>query len=180
MSLQDELENATHNGLLIQLRPEFDGDPLVREVFVTGDVYHVLFPTDGDANALLTPTRAARARMQLGRFITGEPIRCATSSFEKSSECYLSPISPEFTGVWAIRDREDPQVRFIGTFVEKDVFIVTSAPLRSELGDNKDGVWEYYRSDCLEYLNELLPQQQPIYGGNPDDVCSNIFIDEAT
>lgn len=180
MSLDDDLKSAIDRGVLFQLRPDFDGDPIVRELFVAEEVYEILFPQEADTHALLNPRRATLARMQLNRFITGGRIRCAVSSFEKSAECYLSPISPSTTGVWAIRDRENPQVRFIGVFVSRDVFIVLFAPSREELGKAKEGVWEYYRSESLVFLNELLPNQQPILGGDPHDVCTNIILDTAS
>jgi len=173
MSVDDEVRAHLVNGQLIQVLPEFDGDPIVRELFVHQEAWSIIKPEEPH-HALITIVRAQRAKEDLLRFVDGSRIICAREPFDKSADSYLAPLHPKMSGVWAIRNRVDPQIRFFGLFPQVDTFVVTHACLRDQLNCSED--WEQARADAVAIYGELFPRTFPIYGGNASHVCTNIIL----
>jgi len=173
MSVDDKIRTHLANGQLIQVTPEFDGDRIVRQLFVHQEAWSFIKPEEPH-HAIISEERAQRAIEDLLRFVDGSRIICAREPFDKPANTYLMPIHSEGRGVWAIRNRDVPHIRFFGLFPKVDTFVVTYACLRADL-DSKE-MWEQIRTEAVAIYSELFPNSLPEYERNASHVCTNIIL----
>lgn len=129
MSIRDAIKREVHLGRLHPLLPGRRSDPIRRAMFVSNDLWNVLRSPEGDDEWEI---RVARLEATLERFVIGDTI----------DPKYLFLLHPKRDCVWEIRcTRDDPSIRVLGLFAEKDVFIATHHALRSDLGAWESRAW---------------------------------------
>jgi hypothetical protein len=115
--------------MLYPLTPKAPGAAARRAMFVCEDLWALLNSPEGDD---AWERRIASLRADLEYFVEGRAI----------DPKYVFRLSPAREAVWEIRSaREEPSIRVLGLFAEKDVFIATNVALREDLAGWETRAW---------------------------------------
>jgi hypothetical protein len=86
---------------------------------------------------------------------------------------YFSLLYPSGDGVWEIRSvRPDPQIRVLGLFAAKDVFIATNIAFRDDLGGWQSREWKTVKRAARAKWTQLFHSYQPVISTDVHSVVS--------
>lgn len=86
---------------------------------------------------------------------------------------YLFMLTPKRDAVWEIRcTRPDPQIRVLGLFAAKDVFVATHHELRSDLGTFESRAWKDAKRRARTEWQALAHTYQPLSSANILDLVT--------
>ena len=86
---------------------------------------------------------------------------------------YLFLLYPASDGVWEIRSvRDDPSIRVLGLFADRDVFVATTLALREDLGGWQSREWKAIKRIARARWNVLFHTYPPIITTNVHAVVS--------
>ena len=160
MSIGAVIRDRQAAGMLYPLLPRAAGSTVRRPMFVTEDLQNVLNSPKGDED---WEHRVAELQADLEYFVEGRAI----------DPKYLFLLYHVREAVWEIRSaRDQPSIRVLGRFAERDVFIATNHALREELGGWESRAWRGVKVLARARWMNLFQQYQPVQGSNIHDMVS--------
>jgi hypothetical protein len=160
MSIDDEIEDRVHRGMLFPLVPKAEGSPIRRAMFVSEALWSDLNSVEGDDE---WDARIGRLRADLETLVIEEFIEPK----------YLFRLWRPSDAVWEIRSvRDDPSIRVLGLFALKDVFISTNYALREALGGWQSRAWKEVKRMAKAIWRHLFHPYRPIVTTDVNDVIS--------
>lgn len=160
MSIQDEIMDRTNRGMLYPLLPRARGATIRRAMLVSEELWTDLNSPEGDPE---WDERVGKLQADLEVFVT-----------EKSIEPkYLFLLFPATDAVWEIRSvRDNPSIRVMGLFAEKDIFISTNFARREGLGGWQSREWKWVKRMARALWRRIFPAYAPVTTANVKEVCS--------
>lgn len=160
MSIRAVIQDREASGMLFPLMPKAGGATVVRAMFVTEGLQNVLDSPEGDQE---WERRVAELQADLEYFVEGRAI----------DPKYLFLLYHVREAVWEIRSvRDQPSIRVLGRFAEKDVFIATNFALREDLGKWESRAWRDVKVMARTAWTNIFQQYQPVAGSNIHDMVS--------
>jgi hypothetical protein len=147
-----ELKGLLDDERLIRLKQSFPGLPERRALYTTPALMELLY---GPWNEIQWERRWNRVRQQFDDFIDGVRLTLRSAPRVKSS-CFMSRLEPEASEIWEIRCRDPrPGIRLLGSFIERDVFVVLSCAPHECLRNDDDwkGAIEHYKGEWCKYFS---------------------------
>jgi hypothetical protein len=175
MSIRDEIRRLTRERppRLFFLPPLIEGAAVVRELFVSEEIYRVVKPPwePGELGA-----RYARMRSYLDAWTEGRLISIADHPYRKPKPTYMARIDPAPDEVFDIRCIDpNPGIRVMGCFADRDLFVALTYASREALQTRHD--WRNEREACKAAWRRLFPTYAPYAGVSLDDyVSTNLYI----
>lgn len=144
MSIKDVALDQVAQGNLIPVRPRSRRAVIRRAMFVYAPLWEELGRDDADGISL---ERKANLRADLDVFVSSETL----------DPKYLFWLSPVRDLVWEIRScRDDPSIRIVGLFADKDVFVATNFQRRDALGGWNSEEWKLAKRNALAHWRALF------------------------
>jgi hypothetical protein len=160
MSIVDAIAARVQEKQLFLLTPRAPGSSAKRVILVAEDLWNFLQESGPDQD---WEDRKGELQADLEVFADGSAI----------GPKYLFLLYRASEGVWEIRStRPDPQIRVLGRFVEKDIFIATNYALRDDLGGWQSRAWRDVKVMSRAVWTRLLHSYQPLITTNVNDVVS--------
>ena len=146
MSIHDVIKWRIAEGRLHRLPMLVTWNPLVRAMLVTPAILSLL---QGPWSDEINEARAGVLHADLEAFIAGNSV----------THQHLKRLSPARDQCWEIRSvRDDPSIRVLGGFIERDVFVAINYAKREDLGGWKDRRWRDFKETCkTEWSNLFHP-----------------------
>jgi hypothetical protein len=108
--------------------------------------------------------RAAMLRWVLGLRVYGDA---------KGKNVFLKRLCPPPNDIWEMRITEPtPQIRFLGTFADKNTLVLMRAHTRAVLGDKGSAEWQHAMDACATDWAALFPNHSPHQGASIKDFVS--------
>jgi hypothetical protein len=137
---------------LFPVLPKARGEPVRRALFVTESLNTVLNSPEG---SIEWEQRVAELRADLEVFVTSRTI----------NPKYLFLLYPARDAVWEIRSiRDDPSIRVLGLFAQRDVFIATNLAFRSDLGGWQSREWKAVKRTARAQWRRFFLSYDPVRG----------------
>ena len=156
MSINDVLKDRLGRGMLQPLIPRSNQPMRYRALLMTERFQQEISEASEE---YLDKVRRGELRADLETFITQPTL----------DHKYLFWLHPLTDCVWEIRSvREEPTIRVLGFFPEKDVFIATNINRRDELGGWESEAWKQAKRDALAQWRVIFHTYQPL-GKNGED-----------
>jgi len=150
MSITDEIIDKVKRGMLHPLLPKAAGETARRAMFVSEPLWKILDSPEGDES---WERRVGELRADLETFVIGDEIHPR----------YLFLLYPARDAVWEIRSTEnDPSIRVLGLFPQKDAYIATNHALRELLGGWQSREWKEIKRTASAIWRWLFPTYNPI------------------
>jgi hypothetical protein len=160
MSIQDDIADRLKRGMLHPLLPLAKGAMIRRAMFVGEELWANLNSPEGDPE---WDERIGKLQADLEVFVT-------EASIEPK---YLFLLFPAPDAVWEIRSvRDDPSIRVLGLFAEKDVFISTNFARREGLGGWQSREWKWVKRMARALWRRIFPTYSPVTTIDVKEVCS--------
>lgn len=171
MSIQDEINARIDEGRLFYTPPALPSIPVVRSIFVTGQISSiVLGPWDDKRHEYF----GGRLRNALDRFTSGQLITATLVPYEAGS-AFMARLDKPEDETWDIRIQDPrPALRVLGRFADKDLFIATDWYERKYLDDRNSREWRDAIEKCKTDWKNLFPAYDPMTGENVRDYLSNV------
>jgi hypothetical protein len=172
MSIEDEILDKCTRGMLFPLLPKAAGATVRRAMFVAEGLWNDLNSTEGNVE---WDERIGRLQADLEVFVTAATV----------NPKYLFLLFPAADAVWEIRSaKDDPSIRVLGLFPDKDIFVSTNYSLREALLGWQDRTWKTFKRMAKAIWRILFGTYRPITTKDVKDVCSGatneIFYKERT
>ncbi len=165
----DHIKSHCRDGLLFPVDPWVPGDPIVRGLYVSAEIYSML---EGEHKNVLQEQQWESARAIMDNYVSGRIM----SVGDKDKKRPMSLLTPADDGVWSMRASDPkPGIRILGYFAEKDLFIALTWEERLTLGMKFSFAWRRLIKSCKAEWRKLFYPYQPIQGGNYDEYISNII-----
>ncbi len=122
-----------------------------------------------------TQRRMGLLASDLGYFSRGGIM---TVGYGRDKSCRIKSLDPRSREIWELRCKDPkPQVRMFGRFADVDVFVVTHACFRDQLGSThltkyNGNTWEAEIKRCENIWNQLFQGHPPHSGSNIRDYIS--------
>lgn len=159
MSTKAILAAAASAGQLRLLQPLSPRAMRRRAMYVGRQVWELL---EGDVIDSVTAERYGRLQADLENFVTEEYL------YPK----YLFWLNSKEDLIWEIRSvEEQPTLRVLGRFAEKDIFVALTIEERSELGGWDSESWKRAMRTTIQRWNSILPLE-PLAGKDANDFFS--------
>lgn len=150
MSIIEVLASKVAYRMLFPLIPQARGSSVRRPMYIAEELWSLFATSHPDPEF---ESRIGTLRADLEAFVDGTALYPG----------YLFLLSPARDAVWEIRStRDDPSIRVLGRFAQKDVFIATNYATRSELGGWKSRAWRDARVKSCAIWTNLFHTYQPI------------------
>jgi hypothetical protein len=160
MSIGDVIRDMQRAGMLFPLVPRAAGTTARRAMLVVEDLWAILVSPEGSED---WERRVAELQADLEYFVEGRAI----------DPKYLFLLYHVREAVWEIRSvREQPSIRVLGQFAERDVFIATNFALREDLGGWESRAWRDVKVMARTKWTNLFQQYQPEKSTNIHDLVS--------
>jgi hypothetical protein len=160
MSIANVIKDRRDAGMLFPVLPAAPGATARRAMFVTEQLWGFLTSPEGTEE---WERRVAELQADLEYFVEGRAI----------DPKYLFLLYHVREAVWEIRSvREQPSIRVLGRFAEKNTFIATNYALREDLGGWESRAWRDVKVLARARWTNLFQQYQPIQGSNIHDMAS--------
>jgi hypothetical protein len=160
MSIIEVLASKVAHGMLFPLVPQARGSSVVRPMYIAEELWSVFETSHPDPEL---ESRIGTLRADLEAFVDGTALYPG----------YLFLLSPAREGVWEIRStREDPSIRVLGCFVQKDVFVATNYATRQELGGWGSRAWRDVKVKSRTVWTNLFHTYQPVITTDINTVVS--------
>lgn len=157
MSTEEILALLCRNGALKQFTPTLSGNETTyRRIYLHPDVYDWLHPPASSERSMLE--YAIFAKRYLKGFVIGEIFDDA----EKLKNLDTDDFNKTDEGVWALRLKRNPQVRILGGFAAKNIFIGIR---RHNRGDLPEGEWVDEKGEIKTYWSGRLKVVQTATAG---------------
>ena len=157
MSIREIALEQVRQGLLVPILPRSPRAVIRRAMFMYCDLFRDLERADDDD--YIGPVRKGQIRADLDVFTTSETI----------DPKYCFWLTPKHDGVWEIRSvRDDPSIRILGLFAERDVFVATNMERRDHLGCFESEQWKLAKRNALVRWRHIFATYGPI-GEDGDD-----------
>jgi hypothetical protein len=161
MSIRDVVAHKISIGMLHELPRRVHWITPYRAMLITPRLQDYLL---GPWESIEEEDRAGRLWADLEVFVGGHTI----------DPKYLRRLYPARDEVWEIRSiRDDPSIRVVGGFVEKDFFVATNHAHRSELGGWQSRPWRDFKQSCKGDWNNLFHTYPRHSGASIHDYISN-------
>jgi hypothetical protein len=175
MSIRDEIRLGTKERppRLFFLPPLIGGAVVVRELFVSEEIYRVANPPAAQTDF---GSRYARMRSYLDAWTEGRLISITDHPYRKPKPTYMARIDPAPDEVFDIRCIDPhPGIRVMGCFADRDLFIALTYAGREALRTRQD--WRNEREACKAAWRRLFPTYKPYTGANLNEyVSTNFYI----
>lgn len=159
MSTNTTLNTAISTGQLVLLKPISPRAQKLRALYVTEKIKQLL---EGDTRDEISEDRFGRLRADLEVFVTEPDLY----------PHYLFWLTPRDDGVWEIRSIADqPTLRVLGLFAERDVFVALTVEERAELGGWESLSWKRAKRSVIQRW-QTISQQPPLKGKTENDFFS--------
>jgi hypothetical protein len=150
MSIQAEILDRVRRGMLIPVVPQAAGSTIRRALFVSEALNAVLNSPVGEE---VWEQRVANLRADLEVFVEARTI----------DPKYLFRLYPASDAVWEVRSvRDDPSIRVLGLFAERDIFIATNHAFREELGGWESREWKVVKRTARASWRHMFPTYDPV------------------
>ena len=160
MSIRDEILDRVARRMLYPLLPEAQGEAPHRAMLLSEELWGVLDSPEGDQD---WERRVGELRADLETFVIGDEIHPK----------YLFLLYPARDGVWEIRSAgEDPSIRVLGLFPEKDIYVATNYALRELLGGWQSREWRNVKRIAGAIWRWLFPTYPPMKTIDVNDVIT--------
>lgn len=160
MSIHDVIQHRIDEGRLCRLPMVVPWTPQIRTMFVTRPILDLL---QGPWDDEITETRAGILHADLETFVGGGLI----------SREYLKRLYPARDQCWEIRSvRDNPSIRVLGAFADKDVYIAINYARREDLGGWGDRRWRDFKEECKAHWRNLFQPYAPYPAGVIHDVVT--------
>lgn len=138
--------------MLFPLVPRRSSASAKRALFVHERLWQLLQSPEGDDE---WERRVAELQADLEVFADGTNI----------GPKYLFHLYPPRDALWEIRStRDEPTIRVLGFFADKDVFIATNHALREELGGWESREWKRVKREAGARWRHVFYTHQPLKG----------------
>jgi len=173
MSITDYIKHriaALEGSRLFSLPPVVPVDEVVREVFISEEVYEIVMPPwpenyDG--------SRQAGHRGDLDAFTLGDRFSVAEDPFKKPFNAMLARTHPVSDEIWDMRTTDPlPGIRSLGAFGGKDLFIALVWDYRENFDGDPDH-WDFEINRCKTKWDELFGSIPRFKGTSLDEYLSN-------
>lgn len=155
MSIHDEILDRYRRQMLFPVLPKATGSTVRRALFVSEDLHQVLISPEGDME---WERRVAELQADLEVFVEARTI----------DHKYLFLLYPAHDAVWEIRSvRNDPSIRVLGLFADKDVLIATNHALRADLGGWQSRIWKSVKRAARAKWRQLFHPYNPVIETDP-------------
>lgn len=152
MSIHDEIIDRWGRQMLFPITPKARGATIRRALFVNEALNSVLTSPEGDRE---WEQRVGALRADLEVFVEAPTI----------GPKYLFLLYPARDAVWEIRSTgDDPSIRILCLFADKDVLIATGHALREELGGWESREWKVVKRDARAAWRRLFDPDKPVQG----------------
>ena len=182
MSIRDEWVARVREGRLFKLGFLIPGPSERRTVLMSPEVSTLVAgPWKND----LMADRCARLRVDLESIRAGERQNVCWTPFKGRSYHKIGRLDPPQDFMFDLRSIDEPGLRLLFHFAEKDVLIAhlccpRSVPVpwlhRMPLLDRNSREWRWALLESNAIWNELFPQYRPRAGENIDDLLSNSIV----
>jgi hypothetical protein len=113
-------------------------------MFVAAPLWEVLTSAEGDE---AWEIRVGQLQADMETFLSARNI----------GPKYLFLLTPLAQGVWEIRSTQpDPQIRVLGCFLDRDVFVALDFRMRDTLGKFESQEWRAAKRGCLAAWRNLF------------------------
>lgn len=150
MSIIDEIVWRVEENRLFLHSPRVRGSTQRRVLLLSEDIRNRLdasYPDDPEME-----DRMGELEADLDVFSTGPQI----------DPKYFFLLYPASEGVWEIRSiRPDPQIRVLGLFAQRDVFVATNMAMRNELGGWESRGWKDVKRLAQSRWRQLFHTYNP-------------------
>lgn len=161
MSIEDEIKDRVNRGMLFPLEPKAIGESPRRAMLISESLWMVLDSPEGDDESW--EQRIGELRADLETFVIGDAIHPK----------YLFLLYPAADAVWEIRSADnDPSIRVLGLFPERDTFVATNYALRENLDGWQSREWKQVKRNARAKWRNLFPTYQPIVSNNVHDLVN--------
>jgi len=161
MSITDLMIDRLQRQMLYPLLPKAAGMAANRAMLIEERLYRVLSAPEGDDEEW--EKRVGELQADLERFASGDDI----------TPEYLKLLYPSGMGVWEIRSvADEPSIRVLGLFPEKDVFVATNFELREVLGGWQSRAWKSVKRIARTIWTILFHTYQPIITTDVNQIVS--------
>jgi hypothetical protein len=160
MSIEDEIIDSIDRGMLRPLLPQAAGEAARRAMFLSEPLWNILESPEGDET---WEQRVGELRADLETFVIGDEIHPK----------YLFLLYPALDAVWEIRSTEqDPSIRVLGLFPQKDAFVATNLALRECLAGWQSREWNGVKRKALAIWRWIFKSYKPITTQHVHDVVT--------
>jgi hypothetical protein len=184
MSIDDWLERRCGDGRLFEVRPTFDGDEFLRQLWVSPEIWNLI---NGPWTTREQETRCAALRADVEAFISGAVVTICSRPYE-ARDAFLGYLNSESGGVWDLRSRDPrPGIRLLGQFVGRNKFVALIPASRSRkipyiqrgpLNDGDSPEWREAIKECEGLFRRLFYPMEAIKGGVIGDVLNEPYNQE--
>ena len=149
-TIDEVIRWRVNEGRLFLLRPRRLSTAWRRTLLVAAPLWEMLNSPEGEDE--VWEKRVAELAADLEAFLSASQI----------VPKYLFLLSPTAQGVWEIRSTQpDPQMRILGCFAKRDVFVAIDHQFRNELGQFESLAWRAAKRHCLaQWRNLFHPWEQ--------------------
>lgn len=160
MSIIDEIGWRVEEKRLFLHSPRARGSTQRRVLLLSEDIRNRLDASYADLDM---EDRMGELEADLDVFSTGSQI----------DPKYFFLLYPASEGVWEIRSvRPDPQIRILGLFALRDVFVATNMAMRSELGGWESRAWKDVKRLARTRWTQLFHTYNPLISTNVQSLVS--------
>ena len=164
-NLQEQIGRLAAQRRIALLPPLLSSSPMLRELFVSADVWDGANPPWPRHR---TGLRHIEFRAALDHFTQGYTINVAEDPFTKPRHAFMARVHPVQRQVWDIRCLgPDQGIRCFGCFAGKDRFVAITWDFRENI------TFESADSECREAWDALFSPLQPLTGTSLDEYLSN-------
>lgn len=160
MSIEDEILDRVDRGMLHAVLPTSPADAALRALLVGERLWEFLQSDEGDAE---WEERVGKLRADLEQFVTAAEI----------TPKYLFLLYHPREGVWEIRSTaNEPTIRVLGLFADKDVLIAGDVALREDLEGWQSRRWREVKRNARVVWRQLFDPYRPIITIDVNEVVS--------
>ena len=175
MSIRDEIGNRTREKppRLFFLPPLIPSAPVVRELFVSEEIYAVGLPPWPDT---VRGRRHAQMRGYLDAFTQGQRLTVADDPYRKPKSTNMARVDPPKDEVFDFRCIDPkPGIRIMGCFAAYDLFVALTWNDRENLpsDDPLNKAWRDEIERCKAAWRRLFHPFPPFTGSNLHAYLSN-------
>jgi hypothetical protein len=168
MSIRDEIRRCAGADppLLVRVQPFNQRLPIVRWLYASPEEAQFIH---GPWKSIEDEILGRRVQAVVEKFMGGNLILI-------SEDGYMKQLCPAADEIWEIRCLEQPMIRLLGAFTEKNFFIILGWRYRAYLGVKGSQEW----ADALRAFKadwrRLFHTYTPHTGNDADDYLSNAIV----